>query len=92
MIDKSNLRGFARYQKIVGVSQPVFLNIYESEDGRFYIQIDWGKIIPRDGEMAPFRAMVPGSDRTLEMAKQGARAIVQNVLDAPPDFRLSWES
>lgn len=51
--------------------------ILEGEDGRFRIQFDLGKVTLSDGRNISARLMWEGSDRTLEMAQQGAEAIVQ---------------
>ena len=52
--------------------------ILEGEDGRFRIQFDLGKVTLPDGRNISARLMWDGSDRTLEMAQQGAEAIVQS--------------
>jgi hypothetical protein len=52
--------------------------ILQGENGRFRIQFDLGKVTLPDGRNIPVRLVWEGSDRTLEMAQQGAEAIVQS--------------
>ena len=57
----------------------ILARIFEAEDGRFRIQFDFGELALPDGRNIPILMMWEGSDRTLEMAQQGAEAIVQNA-------------
>jgi hypothetical protein len=52
--------------------------ILDGEDGHFRIQFDLGQVTLPDGRNIHVRLTWEGSDRTLEMAQQGAEAIVQS--------------
>jgi hypothetical protein len=78
--DKSEgtLRTVGRWTAGERGERVILARIFESEDRLFRIEFDLGKVALPDGTEIPVRLMWDGSDRTLEMAKQGAEAIVQN--------------
>ena len=63
--------------------------LFEGDDTRFRIELEHG-LMKVDEEIVPLVMPVPGSDRTLKMAQDGALAIVDNRYG--PDYKFtSWD-
>lgn len=74
-------------------------NIYRgATDGRFYLRVHGGHVMglaDDTGETTGYlvrdwEVSIPGSDRTLELAKQGAEAIIRDRFAAKPEGE--WRS